>query len=104
MEVREIQQEVQVTQMEVQEVEVEVVATRQVPCMQFQAKVTGYLMSNIQIQCTAVLSLTAVHNSFNEQKASKHKSLLTDANSKVLFTIIITIVIWMIMVTAVLRV
>ena len=52
------------TQMEVQEVEVEVVvvATRQVPCMQFQAKVTGYLMSNIQIQCTAVLSLTAVHN------------------------------------------
>ena len=64
VEVREIQQEVQVTQMEVQEVEVEVVvvATRQVPCMQFQAKVTGYLMSNIQIQCTAVLSLTAVHN------------------------------------------
>ena len=64
VEVREIQQEVQVTQMEVQEVEVEVVvvATRQVPCMQFQAKVTGYLMSNIQIQYTAVLSLTAVHN------------------------------------------
>ena len=66
VEVREIQQEVQVTQMEVQEiqreVQVEVVATRQVPCMQFQAKVTGYLMSNIQIQYTAVLSLTAVHN------------------------------------------
>ena len=57
-----VQQEVQVTQMEVQEVEVEVVATRQVPCMQLQAEVTGYLMSNIQIQYTAVLSLTAVHN------------------------------------------